>query len=51
VEKNVDMCVTEAEKIRSDIVYVGSGFNNFHAIALGRKLESASNFVKSAPLT
>lgn len=38
VEKNVDMCVTEAEKIRSDIVYVGSGFNNFHAIALGRKL-------------
>jgi uroporphyrinogen decarboxylase len=36
-DKNVDMCVTEAEKIRSDIVYVGSGFNNFHAIALGRK--------------
>jgi uroporphyrinogen-III decarboxylase len=32
------MCVAEAEKIRSDIVYVGSGFNNFHAIALGRKL-------------
>jgi uroporphyrinogen decarboxylase len=38
VDKNVEMCVTEAEKIRSDIVYVGSGFNNFHAIALGRKL-------------
>ncbi len=38
VDKNVDMCVAEAEKIRSDIVYVGSGFNNFHAIALGRKL-------------
>ncbi len=37
VERNVEMCVTEAEKIRSDIVYVGSGFNNFHAIALGRK--------------
>jgi uroporphyrinogen decarboxylase len=36
-DKNVEMCVTEAEKIRSDIVYVGSGFNNFHAIALGRK--------------
>jgi uroporphyrinogen decarboxylase len=38
VDKNVEMCVAEAEKIRSDIVYVGSGFNNFHAIALGRKL-------------
>src|SRR3990172_3055870 len=35
VDKNVDMCVTEAEKIRSDVVYVGSGFNNFHAVALG----------------
>lgn len=38
VEKNAEMCIAEAEKIRSDIVYVGSGFNNFHAIALGRKL-------------
>jgi uroporphyrinogen decarboxylase len=38
VEKMVDMCVTEAEKIRSDIVYVGSGFNNFHASALGKDL-------------
>ncbi|HAM53000.1 MAG TPA: hypothetical protein DCP92_20730 [Nitrospiraceae bacterium] len=37
IEKMVDMCVTEAEKIRSDVVYVGSGFNNFHAIALGKK--------------
>lgn len=37
VEKMVDMCVTEAEKIRSDVVYVGSGYNNFHALALGRK--------------
>jgi len=36
-EKLADMCVAEAERIRSDIVYVGSGFNNFHAIALGRK--------------
>lgn len=33
--KMTDMCVTEAEKIRSDVVYVGSGYNNFHAIALG----------------
>src|SRR3990172_4759254 len=37
VDKMVDMCVTEAGRIRSDIVYVGSGFNNFHAIALGKK--------------
>ncbi len=37
VEKMVDMCVAEAEKIRSDIVYVGSGYNNFHALAFGRK--------------
>ena len=36
VDKNVAMCVAEAEKIRSDIVYVGSGFNNFHAIACKR---------------
>jgi len=36
VDKMVDMCVKEAEKIRSDVVYVGSGFNNFHAVALGR---------------
>ena len=34
-DKNVEMCVAEAEKIRSDVVYVGSGFNNFHAVALG----------------
>ncbi|TAN41402.1 MAG: hypothetical protein EPN22_15485 [Nitrospirae bacterium] len=37
VEKMADMCVVEAEKIRSDVVYVGSGFNNFHMIALGEK--------------
>lgn len=37
VDKNVDMCVTESEKIRSDVVYVGSGFNNFHAYALTKK--------------
>jgi uroporphyrinogen decarboxylase len=35
--KMTDMCVTEAARIRSDVVYVGSGFNNFHAEALGRK--------------
>ncbi|MCC6346467.1 MAG: hypothetical protein IT388_04700 [Nitrospirales bacterium] len=37
IDKMVDMCVTEAERIKSDIVYVGSGFNNFHAAALGQK--------------
>lgn len=35
IDKNVEMCVAEAEKIKSDVVYVGSGFNNFHAVALG----------------
>ncbi|HXX57072.1 MAG TPA: uroporphyrinogen decarboxylase family protein, partial [Thermodesulfovibrionales bacterium] len=44
VDKNVDMCVAEAEKIRSDVVYVGSGFNNFHAIALGRKFGAGVKF-------
>jgi uroporphyrinogen decarboxylase len=34
-EKMADMCCVEAEKIRSDVVYVGSGYNNFHAAALG----------------
>jgi uroporphyrinogen decarboxylase len=36
VDKMVDMCVTEAGKIRSDVVYVGSGYNNFHAVAIGK---------------
>ncbi|MBI5103086.1 MAG: hypothetical protein HZB33_14820 [Nitrospirae bacterium] len=34
-KKMADMCIKEAERIRSDVVYVGSGFNNFHASALG----------------
>jgi uroporphyrinogen decarboxylase len=38
VDKMVDMCVAEAKKIRSDVVYVGSGYNNFHAVAIGKKL-------------
>jgi len=36
VDKMVDMCVTEAGKMRSDVVYVGSGYNNFHAVAIGK---------------
>lgn len=35
-QKMTDMCVAEADKIRSDIIYVGSGYNNFHASALGK---------------
>lgn len=34
--KMADMCIVEAEKIRSDVVYVGSGYNNFHASSLGK---------------
>lgn len=34
--KMTDMCVVEAARIRSDVVYVGSGFNNFHALAVGK---------------
>ncbi|MFI5295635.1 MAG: uroporphyrinogen decarboxylase family protein [Thermodesulfovibrionales bacterium] len=33
--KMADMCIKEAERIRSDVIYVGSGYNNFHASALG----------------
>ncbi|MDA8082497.1 MAG: hypothetical protein M0024_02425 [Nitrospiraceae bacterium] len=36
--KMADMCIVEAEKIRSDVIYLGSGYNNFHAAALGEKL-------------
>lgn len=35
-QKMTDMCVAEAARIRSDVIYVGSGFNNFHASALGK---------------
>jgi uroporphyrinogen decarboxylase len=35
-QKMADMCVAEAARIRSDVIYVGSGFNNFHAAALGK---------------
>ncbi len=35
-QKMTEMCVAEAARIRSDVVYVGSGFNNFHAQALGK---------------
>src|SRR5512147_2049663 len=35
-QKMTDMCVAESARIRSDVVYVGSSFNNFHASALGK---------------
>jgi uroporphyrinogen decarboxylase len=35
-QKMADMCVAEAARIRSDVVYVGSGYNNFHASSLGK---------------
>lgn len=35
--KMTDMCVTESERLTSDVVYVGSGYNNFHASALGKE--------------
>ena len=35
-QKMTEMCVAEAARIRSDVIYVGSGFNNFHASALGK---------------
>ena len=34
-EKMVDMLVSMSGKLLSDIVYAGSGYNNFHAAALG----------------
>ena len=42
--KMADMCIAEAEKIRSDVVYVGSGYNNFHAIALGEKFGCGAKY-------
>jgi len=33
--KMSDMLVTMADKLRCDIVYAGSGYNNFHAAAFG----------------
>ena len=33
--KMADMCIKEADRIRSDVIYVGSGYNNFHASSFG----------------
>jgi uroporphyrinogen decarboxylase len=38
-EKYARVIIATAEKLRSDIVYVGSGYNNFLAAALGGKIK------------
>lgn len=37
--KMADMLVSMSEKLLCDIVYAGSGYNNFHASALGGKIK------------
>ncbi len=37
--KTTDMLVRESEKLLCDIVYAGSGYNNFHAAAFGGKIK------------
>lgn len=41
-EKYAKVIVSTAHKLRSDIVYVGSGYNNFLAAALGGKIKIRS---------
>jgi uroporphyrinogen decarboxylase len=41
-EKYAKVIVSTARKLRSDIVYVGSGYNNFPAAALGGKIKIRS---------
>ncbi|NIO05914.1 MAG: hypothetical protein GTN74_15320 [Proteobacteria bacterium] len=38
-EKMTQMLLDSSEKLQCDIVYVGSGYNNFHAAALGGKIK------------
>ncbi len=38
-EKMTQMLVDMSEKLQSDIVYAGSGYNNFHTAALGGKVK------------
>jgi uroporphyrinogen decarboxylase len=37
--KMADTIISASEKLQSDIVYAGSGYNNFHAAALGGKIK------------
>ena len=38
-EKMTDMLVAMSEKLQCDVVYAGSGYNNFHAAALGSTIK------------
>jgi len=38
-KKMADTIISASEKLQSDIVYAGSGYNNFHAAALGGKIK------------
>lgn len=38
-QKMADMLITMSERLRCDIVYAGSGYNNFHASALGGNIK------------
>jgi uroporphyrinogen decarboxylase len=38
-EKMADIIISTSEKLKSDIVYCGSGYNNFHASALGGEMK------------
>jgi uroporphyrinogen decarboxylase len=38
-DKMTDMLVAMSEKLKCDVVYAGSGYNNFHASALGSKIK------------
>ncbi|MFQ5975790.1 MAG: uroporphyrinogen decarboxylase family protein [Candidatus Hydrothermarchaeales archaeon] len=39
-ERMSEVIISTAPKLQSDIVYVGSGYNNFHAAALGGKIKA-----------
>ena len=39
VQKMTDMLVTSSEKLLCDIVYAGSGYNNFHAAVFGGRIK------------
>jgi uroporphyrinogen decarboxylase len=38
-QKMADVLISMSSKLRSDIVYCGSGYNNFHAAALGGEMK------------
>jgi uroporphyrinogen decarboxylase len=38
-EKMADIIISTSDKLKSDIVYCGSGYNNFHAAALGGEIK------------